>query len=174
MPLNCVLLRQRISCQEALAHPWMAAFDSGEVEAKNLSKEKMKKFLARQKWKVMLQLSRFVVVLFQTCDISFVTQKAGKALLALKRMAVLSKGDGTGSPINPREGERHILLLSYQVHLNLDLQLSFGEFTFIYFLLPLSFSQSYLWAQRQRMRCRLWTARCRGHLSSPRFWRTRQ
>lgn len=42
-----------MTCQEAFAHPWMAAFDSGDLETKNLSKEKMKKFLARQKWKVM-------------------------------------------------------------------------------------------------------------------------
>lgn len=42
-----------MTCKQALAHPWMAAFDSGELETKNLSKEKMKKFLARQKWKVM-------------------------------------------------------------------------------------------------------------------------
>lgn len=41
-----------MTCKQALAHPWMAAFDSGELETKNLSKEKMKKFLARQKWKV--------------------------------------------------------------------------------------------------------------------------
>lgn len=50
---NTILFsRQRMSCEEALAHPWMAAFDSGELETKNLSKEKMKKYLARQKWKV--------------------------------------------------------------------------------------------------------------------------
>uniref|UniRef100_A0A3B4V3V6 Myosin, light chain kinase 5 n=1 Tax=Seriola dumerili TaxID=41447 RepID=A0A3B4V3V6_SERDU len=56
--------RRRMSCEEALAHPWMAAFDSGDLAAtKCLSKEKMKRFLARQKWK-----------------------KAGKAMLALKRM----------------------------------------------------------------------------------------
>ncbi|KAK2833183.1 hypothetical protein Q5P01_017072 [Channa striata] len=68
--------RRRLSCEQALAHPWMAAFDSGDlVTTKSLSKEKMKRFLARQKWK-----------------------KAGKAMLALKRMAVLSKGDGSGSP----------------------------------------------------------------------------
>lgn len=121
----------------------MAAFDSGELETKNLSKEKMKKFLARQKWKVTRQLSQFVVVLFQICDSFFVIQKAGKALLALKRMAVLSKGDGTGSPVQPKEGETHILLLSYQVHFNLDLQQSCGDSTFIYFLLPLCFSQIY-------------------------------
>ncbi|XP_071327382.1 myosin light chain kinase, smooth muscle [Trachinotus anak] len=71
--------RRRMSCEEALAHPWMAAFDSGDPAAtKCLSKEKMKRFLARQKWK-----------------------KAGKAMLALKRMALLSKGDSSGSPTSP-------------------------------------------------------------------------
>ncbi|KAM9345915.1 myosin light chain kinase, smooth muscle isoform 1-T2 [Symphorus nematophorus] len=72
--------RRRMTCEEALAHPWMA-FDSGDVATtKNLSKEKMKRFLARQKWR-----------------------KAGKALLALKRMALLSKGDSSGSPTSPGE-----------------------------------------------------------------------
>ncbi|XP_029292580.1 myosin light chain kinase, smooth muscle isoform X2 [Cottoperca gobio] len=72
--------RQRMSCEEALAHPWMA-FDSGALAtSKSLSKEKMKRFLARQKWK-----------------------KAGKALLALKRMALLSKGDSSVSPTSPGE-----------------------------------------------------------------------
>ncbi|XP_069004770.1 myosin light chain kinase, smooth muscle isoform X1 [Embiotoca jacksoni] len=73
--------RRRMSSEEALSHPWMAAFDSGySPTVKSLSKEKMKKFLARQKWK-----------------------KAGKALLALKRMALLSKGDGSASPASPGE-----------------------------------------------------------------------
>lgn len=50
-----------MSCEEALAHPWMAAFDSGDLTAtKNLSKEKMKRFLARQKWKVTPQHSAFM------------------------------------------------------------------------------------------------------------------
>ncbi|XP_059204800.1 myosin light chain kinase, smooth muscle isoform X2 [Centropristis striata] len=72
--------RRRISCEEALAHSWMA-FDSGDhATTKSLSKEKMKRFLARQKWK-----------------------KAGKALLALKRMALLSKSDSSASPSSPRE-----------------------------------------------------------------------
>ncbi|XP_034075637.1 myosin light chain kinase, smooth muscle isoform X1 [Gymnodraco acuticeps] len=72
--------RRRMTCEEALAHPWMA-FDSGAVATtKSLSKEKMKRFLAKQKWK-----------------------KAGKALLALKRMALLSKGDGSVSPTSPGE-----------------------------------------------------------------------
>ncbi|XP_074551987.1 myosin light chain kinase, smooth muscle [Halichoeres trimaculatus] len=74
-------MRRRMSCEAALAHPWMAAFDSGDLSnTKNLSKEKMKRFLARQKWK-----------------------KAGKALLALKRMALLSKSDSSGSPTSPGE-----------------------------------------------------------------------
>ncbi|XP_061568208.1 myosin light chain kinase, smooth muscle isoform X2 [Cololabis saira] len=73
--------RRRMSCGEALAHPWMAAFESGDISAtKSLSKEKMKRFLARQKWK-----------------------KAGKAMLALKRMALLSKSDSSASPTSPRE-----------------------------------------------------------------------
>ncbi|XP_008294641.1 myosin light chain kinase, smooth muscle isoform X2 [Stegastes partitus] len=73
--------RRRMSCNEALKHPWMAAFDSGDLTTtKSLSKEKMKRFLARQKWK-----------------------KAGKAMLALKRMALLSKGDSSGSLTSPRE-----------------------------------------------------------------------
>ncbi|XP_044036078.1 myosin light chain kinase, smooth muscle isoform X2 [Siniperca chuatsi] len=73
--------RRRMSCEEALTHPWMAAFDSADlVTTKKLSKDKMKRFLARQKWK-----------------------KAGKAMLALKRMALLSKGDGSGSPNSPGE-----------------------------------------------------------------------
>ncbi|XP_029914606.1 myosin light chain kinase, smooth muscle isoform X2 [Myripristis murdjan] len=73
--------RRRMTCEEALAHPWMAAFDSGDPSTtKSLSKEKMKRFLARQKWK-----------------------KAGKALLALKRMAMLSKGDNPVSPTSPGE-----------------------------------------------------------------------
>ncbi|XP_011602461.2 myosin light chain kinase, smooth muscle [Takifugu rubripes] len=82
--ISSLLIKQtmrRMTCKQALAHPWMAAFDSGELEAKNLSKEKMKKFLARQKWK-----------------------KAGKALLALKRMALLSKSESSASsPITPGE-----------------------------------------------------------------------
>ncbi|KAM7371592.1 hypothetical protein PAMP_008811 [Pampus punctatissimus] len=73
--------RRRMSCEKALAHPWMAAFESREhVTTKSLSKEKMKRFLARQKWK-----------------------KAGKAMLALKRMALLSKSESSGSPTSPGE-----------------------------------------------------------------------
>lgn len=74
--------RRRMSSEEALDHPWMAFESGGLATTRSLSKEKMKRFLARQKWK-----------------------KAGKALLALKRMAVLSKGDNSspGSPTSPGE-----------------------------------------------------------------------
>ncbi|XP_047428666.1 myosin light chain kinase, smooth muscle isoform X2 [Mugil cephalus] len=73
--------RQRMSCAEALAHPWMAAFDSGDLaNTKSLPKDKMKRFLARQKWK-----------------------KAGKAMLALKRMALLTKSDSSVSPTSPQQ-----------------------------------------------------------------------
>lgn len=42
------------------------------------------------------------------------TQKAGKALLALKRMALLSKGDSSSTtPTSPREGETSLLLHSH-------------------------------------------------------------
>lgn len=67
-----------MSCEEALAHPWMAAFDSGDLTAtKNLSKEKMKRFLARQKWKVTPQHSAFMFffefeVLFRVLILAFI------------------------------------------------------------------------------------------------------
>lgn len=74
--------KRRMSCEEALVHSWMASSVSTDPSTtKSLSKEKMKRFLARQKWK-----------------------KTGKALLALKRMALLSKGDGPCSPTSPGEG----------------------------------------------------------------------
>ncbi|XP_077383103.1 myosin light chain kinase, smooth muscle [Festucalex cinctus] len=73
--------RRRMSCEDALAHAWMVAFESAvPASTKSLPKDKMKRFLARQKWK-----------------------KAGKAMLALKRMALLSKGDSTCSPTSPAE-----------------------------------------------------------------------
>uniref|UniRef100_A0AAY4CFA7 Myosin, light chain kinase 5 n=1 Tax=Denticeps clupeoides TaxID=299321 RepID=A0AAY4CFA7_9TELE len=45
--------RHRLSCEKALQHEWMVAFSSPDTgTTKTLSKHKMKKFLARQKWKV--------------------------------------------------------------------------------------------------------------------------
>ncbi|KAL4657788.1 myosin light chain kinase, smooth muscle-like isoform X2 [Arapaima gigas] len=74
--------RRRLSCDEALAHPWMAGFAMANPRyTKTLSKEKMKKYLAKQKWK-----------------------KTGKAVLALKRLTLLSsKVDGSSRPTSPGE-----------------------------------------------------------------------
>uniref|UniRef100_A0AAQ4QR63 Myosin, light chain kinase 5 n=1 Tax=Gasterosteus aculeatus aculeatus TaxID=481459 RepID=A0AAQ4QR63_GASAC len=73
--------RRRMSSEEALAHPWMAFEPGDEATSRSLSKDRLKRFLARQKWK-----------------------KAGKALLALKRMALLSRAESSasGSPTSPR------------------------------------------------------------------------
>ncbi|TTM85794.1 Myosin light chain kinase, smooth muscle [Bagarius yarrelli] len=77
-------VRNRMSCDEALSHPWIKTLETSDPgAAKNLSKDKMKKFLARQKWK-----------------------KTGKAVLALKRMALLSKSDAVTSP---EEETQHVL-----------------------------------------------------------------
>ncbi|KAI2648810.1 hypothetical protein H4Q32_019950 [Labeo rohita] len=68
--------RTRLSCEKALAHPWIALFDdSNSKSTKSLNKDKMRRFLARRKWK-----------------------KTGKALLALKRMVRCSKSDAPHSP----------------------------------------------------------------------------
>ncbi|KAM3592455.1 uncharacterized protein V6R79_019245 [Siganus canaliculatus] len=68
--------RCRLSCTEALAHPWMASFTPLiRRQTKSLNKGKMRRFLARRKWK-----------------------KTGKAVLALQRMANLSsRPDSPGS-----------------------------------------------------------------------------
>lgn len=111
-----------MSCEKALAHSWMAAFESGELETKNLSKEKMKKFLARQKWKVTPRQSGSTVIfelLFLGWDFWRVfffllaKQKAGKALLALKRMALLSKGDSNTSTTSPRQGKANFFIVIF-------------------------------------------------------------
>ncbi|XP_006026447.1 myosin light chain kinase, smooth muscle-like isoform X1 [Alligator sinensis] len=57
--------RCRLSSDKALAHPWLKQLAPSAT--KTLSKERMKQFLARQKW-----------------------QKTGKAVLALKRLSLLS------------------------------------------------------------------------------------
>ncbi|KAM8730437.1 myosin light chain kinase, smooth muscle-like [Acanthopagrus schlegelii] len=68
--------RCRLSCTESLAHPWMASFTPLTRRAtKSLNKGKMRRFLAKRKWK-----------------------KTGKAVLALQRMANLSnRPDSPGS-----------------------------------------------------------------------------
>ncbi|XP_062847673.1 myosin light chain kinase, smooth muscle-like [Trichomycterus rosablanca] len=72
--------RSRMSCDQALAHPWMAS--TSPRVTKTLNKDKMRRFLARQRW-----------------------QKTGKAVLALKRMTHLShKSDGLDSPASHMKG----------------------------------------------------------------------
>ena len=44
--------RNRLSCDQALAHPWMAFYSRPPTRTRGLSKKKMKTFLARRKWKV--------------------------------------------------------------------------------------------------------------------------
>ncbi|XP_067825187.1 myosin light chain kinase, smooth muscle-like isoform X2 [Heptranchias perlo] len=62
-------MRRRLTCEDCLNHPWLQS--RGQVAAKALSKERMKRFLAKQKWR-----------------------KAVKALYALKRLALpLNKQD---------------------------------------------------------------------------------
>ncbi|XP_030622886.1 myosin light chain kinase, smooth muscle-like [Chanos chanos] len=77
-------VRARLSCADALAHPWMASFSSHQGRVtKSLNKEKMRHFLVKQKWK-----------------------KTGKAVLALNRMALLSnKSDTSDSPASPTDNE---------------------------------------------------------------------
>ncbi|KAM7381550.1 hypothetical protein PAMA_012408 [Pampus argenteus] len=71
--------RCRLSCTEALAHPWMVSFTPlNRKNTKSLKKDKMRHFLAKRKWK-----------------------KTGKAVLALQRMANLS--NRPDSPGNPSE-----------------------------------------------------------------------
>ncbi|XP_065133987.1 myosin light chain kinase, smooth muscle isoform X1 [Paramisgurnus dabryanus] len=88
-------VRRRMSCNDALAHPWMAylCVDNANSATKTLSKDKMKKFLTRQKWK-----------------------KTGKALLALKRMAILAKPEGSAilSPVDETEQALQSLELKLQ------------------------------------------------------------
>ncbi|XP_069810138.1 myosin light chain kinase, smooth muscle-like isoform X2 [Dendropsophus ebraccatus] len=74
-------MKSRLTAVQALNHPWIK--DKAISSTKTLSKEKIKKFLARQKW-----------------------QKTGKAVLALKRMAMLSnKSDSNSSPTTDDDTE---------------------------------------------------------------------
>ncbi|XP_029312068.1 myosin light chain kinase, smooth muscle-like isoform X2 [Cottoperca gobio] len=89
--------RCRLSCTEALAHPWMASFTPlNRRPTKTLNKGKMKHFLAKRKWK-----------------------KTGKAVLALQRMANLSNrpdspGSSSEEPGWSQEAEKAIQSLDKQ------------------------------------------------------------
>ncbi|XP_041670775.1 myosin light chain kinase, smooth muscle-like [Cheilinus undulatus] len=90
--------RCRLSCFEALVHPWMISFTPlSRRPTKSLNKGKMKRFLARRKWK-----------------------KTGKAVLALQRMANLSSrpdspGSSSEEPGWSQEAEEAIQSLDKQL-----------------------------------------------------------
>nr|XP_020510609.1 myosin light chain kinase, smooth muscle-like [Labrus bergylta]XP_020510610.1 myosin light chain kinase, smooth muscle-like [Labrus bergylta] len=90
--------RCRLSSTEALAHPWMVSFTPlTRTPTKSLKKGKMKRFLARRKWK-----------------------KTGKAVLALQRMANLSNrpdspGSSSEEPGWSQEAEEAIQSLDKQL-----------------------------------------------------------
>ncbi|XP_067431786.1 myosin light chain kinase, smooth muscle-like isoform X2 [Thunnus thynnus] len=90
--------RCRLSCDGALAHPWMVSFTPlNRRPTKSLNKEKMRRFLAKRKWK-----------------------KAGKAVLALQRMANLSSrpdspGSSSEEPGWSQEAEKAIQSLDKQL-----------------------------------------------------------
>ncbi|XP_051795867.1 myosin light chain kinase, smooth muscle-like isoform X1 [Acanthochromis polyacanthus] len=92
--------RGRLSCTEALAHPWMASFTPlSRRPTKSLNKEKMRRFLAKRKWK-----------------------KTGKAVLALQRMANLSNrpdspGSSSEEPGWSQEAEEAIQSLEKQLQI---------------------------------------------------------
>ncbi|XP_056153529.1 myosin light chain kinase, smooth muscle-like [Lampris incognitus] len=92
--------RCRLSCDKALAHPWMASFTALKLgPTKSLNKGKMRRFLAKRKWK-----------------------KTGKAVLALQRMANLSnRPDSPGSPTDEscwsEEAEEAIQSLDKLLHI---------------------------------------------------------
>ncbi|XP_031171143.1 myosin light chain kinase, smooth muscle-like isoform X3 [Sander lucioperca] len=90
--------RCRLSCTKALAHPWMASFTPlNRRPTKSLKKEKMRRFLAKRKWK-----------------------KTGKAVLALQRMSNLSNrpdspGSSSEEPGWSQEAEEAIQSLDKQL-----------------------------------------------------------
>lgn len=90
--------KSRLSCTDALSHPWMASFTPLlRRPTKSLNKTKMRRFLAKRKWR-----------------------KAGKAVLALKRMANLSNrpdspGSSSEEPGWSQEAEEAIQSLDKQL-----------------------------------------------------------
>ncbi|XP_006869427.1 PREDICTED: myosin light chain kinase, smooth muscle isoform X2 [Chrysochloris asiatica] len=84
----CYILN-RLDCTQCLQHPWLTK-DTKNMEAKKLSKDRMKKYMARRKW-----------------------QKTGNAVRAIGRlssMAMISGLSGrkssTGSPTSPLHAEK--------------------------------------------------------------------
>ncbi|GCB78451.1 myosin light chain kinase, smooth muscle-like isoform X1 [Scyliorhinus torazame] len=89
--ISCLLqkeMRKRLTSKDCLKHPWLQSTD--QEGAKTLSKGRMKRFLAKQKWR-----------------------KAGKALLAVKRLALpLNKQDNAESA--PMSQDKNVLSLTEQ------------------------------------------------------------
>ncbi|XP_045439895.1 myosin light chain kinase, smooth muscle isoform X1 [Pipistrellus kuhlii] len=82
-------MKNRLNCTQCLQHPWLMK-DTKTMEAKKLSKDRMKKYMARRKW-----------------------QKTGNAVRAIGRlssMAMISGLSGrkssTGSPTSPLNAEK--------------------------------------------------------------------
>ncbi|XP_036059804.1 myosin light chain kinase, smooth muscle isoform X2 [Onychomys torridus] len=82
-------MKNRLDCTQCLQHPWLMK-DTKNMEAKKLSKDRMKKYMARRKW-----------------------QKTGNAVRAIGRlssMAMISGLSGrkssTGSPTSPINAEK--------------------------------------------------------------------
>ncbi|XP_054569886.1 myosin light chain kinase, smooth muscle isoform X1 [Eptesicus fuscus] len=82
-------MKNRLDCTQCLQHPWLMK-DTKTMEAKKLSKDRMKKYMARRKW-----------------------QKTGNAVRAIGRlssMAMISGLSGrkssTGSPTSPLNAEK--------------------------------------------------------------------
>ncbi|XP_012874877.1 PREDICTED: myosin light chain kinase, smooth muscle isoform X1 [Dipodomys ordii] len=82
-------MKDRLNCTQCLQHPWLMK-DTKNMEAKKLSKDRMKKYMARRKW-----------------------QKTGNAVRAIGRlssMAMISGLSGrkssTGSPTSPLNAEK--------------------------------------------------------------------
>ncbi|XP_014638505.1 PREDICTED: myosin light chain kinase, smooth muscle isoform X4 [Ceratotherium simum simum] len=82
-------MKNRLDCTQCLQHPWLTK-DTKNMEAKKLSKDRMKKYMARRKW-----------------------QKTGNAVRAIGRlssMAMISGLSGrkssSGSPTSPLNAEK--------------------------------------------------------------------
>uniref|UniRef100_UPI00398E7F6D myosin light chain kinase, smooth muscle-like n=1 Tax=Pristiophorus japonicus TaxID=55135 RepID=UPI00398E7F6D len=105
--ISCLIqkdMRKRLSCDKCLNHPWLQSTDQGA--AKTLSKERMKRFLAKRKWR-----------------------KAGKALLALKRLALpLTKLDNAESAPTSQDKNALSPTLQQEVLSSLDEQIQSKPF----------------------------------------------
>ncbi|XP_002935598.3 myosin light chain kinase, smooth muscle [Xenopus tropicalis] len=88
-------MRSRLTAVQALDHPWVQ--HKCVSKTKTLSKERIKKFLARQKW-----------------------QKTGKAVLALNRMALLSAKSDNNTTSTHTDGSHDCQQVS--MHLQEQLQ----------------------------------------------------